>query len=212
MPNRLLPDADIDPAFRARLRNRVLVAHQNASRQTSLFDWRILVPATGVALVLLLLGVSPSLAPTQEPLADFTRVEQVLAAVDEELAGEQSLMVAAASAEEVMDQAHVLEGRLATYIAKLSNIISLLEQLIVRLETAGHDASVAQQRLTEAKQRLAAAESLAALPVQCLEALAITDDEVDVARCDVPLEETRQELGSVVGLLRTSVSSAKSAL
>lgn len=85
------------------------------------------------------------------------------------------------------------EEQLTAYVNQLSHIVLLLERLIERLELAGKDANVAKAQLAEAKSKLTEAEAKAKHP-------------------ETPVSETKENLGDVAGILRTSVTSAKQAL
>lgn len=206
MPNNFLPDVDLDPAFKQALRGRVLATVLRPQR-AAVPLLRIWLPAA--AAVLLVVAAS-LFRPTNGLVADLAGVENALAAIEET---NGDLFVATAEApQSAAAQAQHMNERISDYVAQLAKIIALLEQLIVRLEAAGKDTAAAEAQLAAAKQELVAAQARAEQPVRCLAELGEMIVPDQATPCEEPMAQTRDSLGNVVGLLRTSVSSAKQAL
>lgn len=212
-PKPVFEEPDINSDFRRRLKRQFITAAQAAAHSPSAvpWSWRVLLPAATVAILLVV--VIPLWShPNTGPKDDLSRLDTTLAQVQISLRADIALAQESSPAE---IQAREVDETLTAYINQVSHIIILLERLIERLESTGHDANEAHTQLLQAKAQLAEAEAKAQQPVDCLQS-AISDTPESPAsaheQCQIPLAEAQDSLGQVVGTLRTSVTSAKEAL
>ena len=180
---------EIDSSFKQRLKHRFIAAAQRTG-QARAWRLRALIPAGVVTSLLIIIAVPLLNRPAPQTDAEFSQLESALVQF------ENTLRADVAQAQETSpapENASTDEDQLTAYINQLSHIVLLLERLIERLETAGKDTNLAKTQFIEAKSKLAEAESRAKHP-------------------DTSITETKENLGDVAGILRTSVTSAKQAL
>lgn len=204
MSKELFENPNIRVKFRQDLRRSVVeMAESRSVRGRSGFSFQNFLSIGLVSALLLLVVFAGPVFDRRDDglLHGLVEIDDALAQVEERLSDETTAITMGVSADQV-------DAELQAYIAKLQRIVALLEQLVAKLELAGKDTVMAQEKLIQAKLKLAEAESKATYPKDCFAQAA----SATMQDCEQPIAEAKGSLGDVVGLLRTSVDTAKESL
>jgi len=172
-PKNIFDDPSLNPAFKEDLKKQFITTAQSPRKK--LFPAALSLALFAILILPLLLN---TLASDHRDHANLNQLEKTLSRLESQFQADSALA----------DTLEV-DQRLTAYINQLNHIVDLLEQLITKLETTGHDTSAVAIQLDQAKQKLSEAQNQTTQPKQA-----------------------RDSLGNAVGHLRTSVTRAKEAL